>query len=315
MSMTIAINRRRLLAGAGQVGLGLMLAGAVTAKPAGRRLKILIVDGVSNHDWQMTTRCLRAILEPTGLFEVTVSTSPPTAAAEGWDQWRPRFEDHDAVIQTYNDLGGGPAWPDAVKADFEAFVRKGGGVFVLHAGNNAFADWPAYNEIIGLGWRPKDYGTAVYIDDRDKPVSIPPGEGDGTGHGPRFDALVHRIGDHPVHKGLPRMWMTADVELYRYARGPAHHLTVLSYALEPATQKNWPMEWTVKYGRGRAYIANYGHVWKGDVQPVTLRSADVQTLLPRVLQWLARAPVSYPVPADFPTATAVSIRPELTLGA
>lgn len=107
--------------------------------------------------------------------------------------------------------------------------------------------------------------------------------------------------------------MTADVELYRYARGPAHRLSVLSYAYEPSTQKNWPMEWCVRYGAGRCYVANYGHVWKGDRQPVTMRGADVQTILIRALQWLARRPVDYPVPADFPTAAATSIRPEMAL--
>ena len=107
--------------------------------------------------------------------------------------------------------------------------------------------------------------------------------------------------------------MTADVELYRYGRGPARNLTVLSYALEPKTAKNWPMEWQVTYGKGRSYVANYGHVWKGDNQPVTLRSADVQVVLIRALQWLAGRKVDYPLPADFPTAEAVSIRPELVL--
>jgi type 1 glutamine amidotransferase len=102
----------------------------------------------------------------------------------------------------------------------------------------------------------------------------------------------------------------ADVELYHYARGPAKNLTVLSYAYEPETKMNWPMEWIVKYGKGRGYVANYGHVWKGDVQPVTLRSADVQVILIRALQWLAGRKVSYPVPSDFPTATATPVRPE-----
>lgn len=304
------IDRRLVLTGA----LSLALAGQASARSATEgRLKVLLIDGCSNHDWQLTTKMVLAILEPTGLFDVTVSTSPPTAQSPGWDQWRPDFKAHDAVIQTYNDYGGGAPWPAPVKADFETYVRKGGGVYILHSGNNAFPDWPAYNEIIGLGWRPKDYGTAVYIDEHEKPGRIPPGQGDKTGHGARFDAVVHRVGEHPVHKGFPRAWKTADVELYRYARGPAHHLNVLSYAFEPATQKNWPMEWTVKYGSGRAYIANYGHVWKGDVQPVTWRSADVQTILIRSLQWLAKRPVTYAVPADFPTAEATSIRPEIAL--
>jgi hypothetical protein len=54
-------------------------------------------------------------------------------------------------------------------------------------------------------------------------------------------------------------------------------------------------------------------VWRGDVQPVTVRDAAVQTLLVRALQWLARRPVTWPVPADFPTATATSVRGELPL--
>mgnify|MGYP006180946763 CR=1 FL=1 len=31
------------------------------------------------------------------------------------------------------------------------FVRNGGGLYVWHAGNNAFPHWPAYNDMIGLG--------------------------------------------------------------------------------------------------------------------------------------------------------------------
>src|SRR5437899_2495684 len=100
------------------------------------KIRLLIVDGCSNHDWRLTTRSIRAILEPTGLFDVVVSTSPPSAASRGWDEWRPRFRDFDVVIQTYNDLGGGAPWPANVRDGFEEFVREGGGVYVWHAGNN-----------------------------------------------------------------------------------------------------------------------------------------------------------------------------------
>lgn len=288
---------------------------ALAARPvlaAPRRIRVLIIDGVSNHDWRLTTRMLLAILGPTGLFELSVSTSPPTAGAPAWDEWRPDFEQSEVVLQTYNDIGGGPAWPDAVRAGFEAFVRRGGGVFFLHSANNAFADWPAYNAMIGLGWRAKDFGPAVHIDGDERQAIIPAGVGEDTGHGPRYDALVRRIGEHPVHAGFPRAWMTADVELYRYARGPARNLTVLTYAREPETRMDWPMEWTVKYGEGRCYVANYGHVWAGDEDPVTLRSADVQTILVRALQWLARRQVTWPVLEDFPTTEVVSIRPPLS---
>ena len=44
------------------------------------------------------------------------------------------------------------------------------------------------------------------------------------------------------------------------------------------TKLNWPIEWTINFGQGRVYTSTLGHVWKGDVQPVTVRDAAVQTL-------------------------------------
>ncbi|MBC7784363.1 MAG: ThuA domain-containing protein [Burkholderiales bacterium] len=276
-----------------------------------RRIRVLIVDGYSNHDWQQTTKLIRGVIEPTGLFEVAVSTAPPTAQSPGWDQWRPKFADYDVVIQTCNDIKGGPAWPAALQADFEAFVNNGGGVYVFHAGNNAFPAWPAYNEMIGLGWRTKEQGIALTIDKEEKIVPIAIGQGQGTGHGPRTDVVVHRLGDHAIHAGMPRAWMAADIEVYNYARGPAKNIEVLSYGLCERTKMNWPLEWTTTFGQGRVYTSTFGHVWKGDVQPKSMRCAGVQTLLPRVLQWLAKRPVDAPIAADFPTESAVSLRTEI----
>ena len=45
---------------------------------------------------------------------------------------------------------------------------------------------------------------------------IPPGEGEGTSHGARVDVTVHQLGEHPIHRGLPRSWMAADIEVYSY---------------------------------------------------------------------------------------------------
>jgi len=281
------------------------------------KIKVLIVDGFSNHDWRQTTALLRGILEPSGLFEVAVSTAPPTAASPVWEQWRPKFDDYDVVIQTCNDIGGGPSWPPAVQTAFEKFASKGGGVLVFHSGNNAFPDWPVYNRMIGLGWRRKEQGIALTVetheDGHEKIIRIPVGQGEGTGHGVRLDVVVHRLGDDPIHRGMPRAWKTPGLEVYYYARGPAQRVHVLSYGYDSHTRMNWPLEWTVNFGHGRIYSSTFGHVWKGDVQPASLRCAGEQTLLLRTLQWLARRPVTVPVPADFPTQDATSIRPEIVL--
>lgn len=295
--------------------LGLGFVALFTVNAAEAPVRVLIVDGYSNHDWKLTTALIRGILEPTGLFSVTVSTAPAIKDAPGWDTWRPRFADYDVVIQTCNDLNGGPPWPRAVQADFEDFVRAGGGVYVWHAGNNAFADWPAYNEMIGLGWRKKDFGVALSIGANEQIEVIPAGEGRDTGHGNRLDTVVHRLGDHPIHAGLPRAWLTPDIEVYYFARGPARNLTVLSFGFDPVTKLNWPLEWIVTYGQGRVYTSTFGHVWKGDTQPARMRCAGVQTIVVRALQWLARREVTFPVPADFPTADKISVRSEIVLPA
>lgn len=291
--------------------LGVLVAvpGALAASP----IRVLIVDGFSNHDWKLTTALIRGIIEPTGLFQVDVSTSPPTKTSPGWDTWRPKFADYDVVIQNCNDIKGGQTWPRDVQVAFEQFVANGGGVYVWHSANNAFPTWPAYNDMIGLGWRKKDFGWALAIDDREQVVRIPPGVGESTSHGARHDTVVHRLGDDPIHAGMPRAWLTPDIEVYQYARGPAKNLEVLSYGFDPKTKMNWPLEWVVRYGKGRVYTSTFGHVWAGDAQPVRMRCAGVQTIVVRALQWLAGRDVTWPIPKDFPTADKASVRGEIPL--
>lgn len=296
--------------------LGLAAAGAGCASAptsADGAVKVLIVDGVSNHNWRLNTALIEGILHPTGLFEVSVSTAPPRADSPDRDEWRPDFSAYDVVMQTYNDIHGGPSWPRAVQEEFEDYVRNGGGVFIYHSGNNAFADWEAYDRIIGLGWRDVDRGVALRVDEGGEIVRIPSGEGQGTGHGPRVDAVINRLGDHPIHQGLPRRWMTPDIEVYHYPRGPAENVEVLSYAHDAETDMSWPIEWTVAYGQGRVYTASYGHVWHDDTQPERMRCAGVQTVMARALWWLAGRDDPLPVPADFPSESEMSIRPEIPL--
>jgi type 1 glutamine amidotransferase len=297
------------------------IAGALPgfAKSNHGKIRVLIVDGFSNHDWQQTTQLLRGILDGAGKFEVDVSTAPQDSDSPEWAAWRPKFSNYDVVIQTCNEnannglllnLKKKPDWPEAVNRDFAEYVRKGGGVYIYHAAENAFVGWKEYEQMVGLSWRDANYGTAIRIDDAGGLVRIPPNDGRATNHGKRQDVLVTRLGNDPIHAGLPRAWMSPDMEVYYYARGPAQNINVLAYArdTDPKLGLLWPVEWTTTYGKGRVYISTYGHVWPGDVDPPGMRCAAVQTIIPRALEWLARRPVSFPVPADFPGTTAVSVR-------
>ena len=293
----------------------LLLAGVLDATAADAKIRVLIVDGFSNHDWQQTTALIRGILAPSGGFDVSVSTTPQSTNAEDWAAWRPKFSDYDVVIQTCNDISHGPKWPEPVKKDFEEYVRNGGGVYIFHSAENAFVGWKEYEQMVGLCWRKADYGTAIRVNEDGSLVRIPPGEGSGTSHGKRGEVLVTRLGDDPIHAGMRRAWLSPDMEVYFYARGPAENVSVLAYARDskPGQGMLWPVEWTTTYGKGRVYVSTYGHVWRGDVQPPAMRCAAVQTIIPRAVQWLARRPVTVPVPGDFPETNAVSVRPVATV--
>ncbi len=305
--------------------LAIALAGRISclAQPRVGNIRVLIVDGFSNHNWRQTTLLLRGLLKQAGGFTVDVSTMPETGSA-AWNAWHPHFSDYDVVIQTCNDIGlprtaPRPSWPEPVKQDFAAYAHAGGGVYIFHGAENAFVGWKEYEAMVGLSWRHADYGTAIRFGDSGRLVRIPPGVGRGTSHGPRGDVLVTRMKlspkSDPIHAGMPRQWMSPEMEVYTYARGPAKHIHVLAYARDSESGLGllWPVEWTTTYGRGRVYISTYGHVWTGETQPPSMRCAAVQTIIPRALQWLARRPVTYPLPQDFPSASAVSLRGPIPL--
>ena len=272
------------------------------------KIKLLIIEGVSNHDWHHRLASVKEILAKDGSFEVSVSVTPQTADDPAWKTWRPDFSKYDVVLSGYNNLGGKPGWPEAVQKSFAEFVAKGGGFYCYHEANNSFAEWPEYNRMIGLGWRKKDFGRAIVVTPKETLQFIPAGKGTNTNHGSRLDVTVHQFGEHPIHRGLPRSWMAADIEIYRYARGPAEDLTVLAYAKDPKTELQFPVEWTVQYGKGRVFVSTYGHVWADQKDPKGMKCAAFQTIMVRALKWLSGRDPGDACPADFPKPDKISLR-------
>ena len=275
-----------------------------------KQIPVLIVDGFSNHDWKQTTAVTKWILEESGRFSVDVSTVPADSIERS--VWNPEFSRYAVIIQNTNNIQNKALrWPQQAETRLEEYVKKGGGLFILHSANNAFAHWKEYDKMIGLGWRRVSEGYSLEIDSGKNIVRIAPGAGQGTGHGERFNALVQVLTPHPINRGYPAEWQTANTEVYYFPRGPAENLTVLSYALDSTnTKKNWPVEWVVKYGKGRVYNSSLGHLWTGEFYPPAYRCIGYLTTVIRATEWLATGKVTYPVPANFPTAGSQSLRPE-----
>jgi type 1 glutamine amidotransferase len=275
-----------------------------------KSISILIIDGFSNHDWKQTTKVVKWILERRGKFQVDVSTIPLDSNQRR--DWIPAFSKYDVVVQNTNNIHDLKLrWPANAEKALEAYVKNGGGLYVLHSANNAFPHWEEYDNMIGLGWRPKSFGYSLEIDQTKQIVRIPPGEGSGTGHGDRFNALVQILNRHPINMNYPDEWQTANTEVYYFPRGPAENLTVLSYAYDStSTKKQWPVEWVVSYGRGRVYNSSMGHLWNGETYPQAYRCVGFQTTMIRATEWLATGRVVYDMPERFPSKVSISLYSE-----
>lgn len=282
------------------VALTFTMAASVTA--AEKRLA-LIVDGQNNHGiWPKTTQMMKKYLEETGLFTVDIATTAPKGTDESF---APEFSKYAVVISNYN----GAAWPKATQQKFAEFVKNGGGFVVVHAADNAFPEWPEYNEMIGLGgWggRNEKSGPYVYLSDDGKLVRDE-SKGSGGHHGAQHDfSVVTRDAEHPIMKGLPREWLHVKDELYDKLRGPGSNMQILATAFaDPkhgGSGRHEPMLMAVKFGQGRVFHTALGH---GDYSQ---ECVGFITTLQRGCEWAATGKVTQPVPADFPKPDALSQR-------
>jgi len=279
---------------------GLFLAAAPA--PAAEKLKALIVDGQNNHScWPKTTPMMKQYLEDTGLFTVDVVTHAP----KGEDpNFKPAFGDYAVVVSNFGH--GAANWPAETRTAFEDYMTKGGGFVAVHAADNSFPEWAAYNKMIGLGgWggRNEKSGPFVYYTDDGKIVRDP-SPGPGGSHGPQSPfAVVVRDANHPITQGMPATWMHAKDELYDSLRGPAENMRVLATAFSSKTNRHEPMIMTIDYGKGRIFHTPMGH------ETYSMQCAGFINTLQRGTEWAATGKVTLPVAADFPKAAAASSRP------
>lgn len=302
-------------------------------------LRLLLIDGQNNHAWKETSPVLKQIFEESGRFTVEVSTTPPglpraprrnqfdkedkagyAAAVKKWeaeiekikkesgplwDQWRPAFSDYDVVVSNYN----GEPWPGEVMDAFESYVHSGGGFVAVHAADNAFPQWKAYNEMIAVGgWGGRSELSGPYLRFRDGKWIHDMTPGRGGSHGVQHEFLVEtRSPDHPIMKGLPSQWRQAKDELYDRLRGPARNVEVLASAFSDeetrGSGEHEPILMVTRFGEGRCFHTTLGH------STVSMSGLGFQVTLARGAEWVATGKVTLPaVSADILTADIPAIR-------
>ncbi|MDZ7607496.1 MAG: DUF6807 family protein [Cyclobacteriaceae bacterium] len=229
---------------------------------APQKLKLLILSGRNNHEWQQTTPYLEKMYKSSGRFDVAITEMPDTLSYEALKPFH-------AVVSNYS------LWPDKEfrlpeKAEngLIHFINEGGGLVIVHAASATFYTWPEFQQLAGSNW------------------------GDSTHHGKICPhKIVIKEKEHPITKGMADFWITD--ELWENA-GTTRPLNVLAEALVDSTgrdaeNKEPALHW-YRHGKGRVFHSILGHNVRA------MKNSGWTILALRGTEWVATGEVTMAIP-------------------
>lgn len=230
-------------------------------------IKILILSGSNNHDWEKTTMLLDKTFNSNEKFSSQFTYQPDTL----------RYNDliaFDAIVSNFNTWPENEyRWPSELEQALLKYIEKGGGMVFFHASTSAFYTWPDF----------KNISTGAWIDE--------------TSHGRPAPAQVFITNqEHPITRGLKNfvifdeLWINAEQN---------DDFEVLAHAInEDAESKGHTQQAAVmikKYGKGRVFNTILGH------DPRAMVNTGFQTLMLRGTEWAAKGSVTLPIPQELKT--------------
>ncbi|QDU56665.1 ThuA domain-containing protein [Aeoliella mucimassa] len=228
---------------------------AMGESPCSGLVRVLLLSGQNNHNWQMTTPKLKAILEDTKRFSVEVTEHPEQLTSESLNKFQ-------AIVSNWNAHSthstGESNWPPIAKEAYMEFVRRGGGHVVVHAGSASFPQWEEYHEMTLATWKVGQ-----------------------TRHDKQHTFTVDFADDtHLITQGLQsfeyygELWLQPSIQ---------EGTTVLATASSPLTPggHNAPVAFASNFGKGRSFTLLLGH------DANEMDNQGFQSLLTRGVYWAA----------------------------
>ncbi len=230
-----------------------------------KTIRVLILSGRNNHEWQKTTPFLEKMFSQTGFFNTEITNQPDTLKFSD-------FEKFNVVLSNWNSWPENDLrWPEQTEKALLKFIENGGGFVTFHASTTVFYKWPEFQEI----------STAAWIMDT-------------TSHGKPSETRVEIIDqNHPVTQGLKsfeifdELWINASKNNKFEALGTATNEELIKNGME-----SQPAILVAGNGKGRIFHTILGHDLKA------MESTGFQELIIRGTEWAATGKVTHKVPKE-----------------
>jgi type 1 glutamine amidotransferase len=226
-------------------------------------VKVLILSGKNNHEWQKTTPVLIRIFQDPDIFSTQVTNAPDTLTFS-------TLKKFDVIVSNWN------YWPDSSlrlsnswENDFLRYVEEGGGLIAFHAGATSFYSWEAYHQI-GIGrW------------------------GIQTSHGIPTRAKVSLDQNHPITRGMQDFYIKDEIWERTDIYPGVNVLGFLTATDETDGHSvKEPAVFVSQTGKGRSFYTILGHDERA------LLNSGLQAILQRAAQWCAHREVTVRLPSE-----------------
>ena len=226
---------------------------------AKKSIKVLILSGSNNHNWEKTTQQLEEIFSGSDLFSYKITLQPDTLRDGD-------YKGFDVVLSNWNSWPENEMrWPEEAENALVSFIKKGGGFVSFHASTSAFYGWPEF----------KKFSTGAWIMNQTK-------------HGKNSATAVTITNQkHPVTKGMTgfyifdELWINAEINPKFEVLG-----TATNDKLKEQGTPEQPAIMVSKYGKGNVFHTILGHDARA------MRNTGFKQLLLRGTEWAATGKVT-----------------------